>query len=231
MLIPNSIFQIARVASTDATREALTKVRLYRGGDGKPQAVATNGKSLVHVVWEEPDLSQVADFKVDVKPQPGFEVLVEAEDCGRVTKMLPKARKDSPVEFRTVALDEPEAVKNGIVPFASVDFSGASRIELKKAGDGVRYPDTTQLLKGYQYAEDESVRVHLSAMRLIELLATLIKIGTADDRNSTVTLVVKRTESKPSGKPVYSQAPVVVYASSEDRAIRADALIMPIKPE
>lgn len=53
MLVPKQVFAVGKVAATEQGRYAINGVQLERTPDGRPLAVATDGKRMIAAVWHE----------------------------------------------------------------------------------------------------------------------------------------------------------------------------------
>jgi hypothetical protein len=193
LILPPNLASLARLAG-DATRYALSSVRLARTPDGY-EAVATNGKLLGHVSGpnaadpetDYPDLPALA-----AAPNGATVALVPADSWTEAFRLVPKQKAHKP------ALRNLAAVLGEIeTTFGATDLDRCRSLSTRNV-EG-RYPDFTQVyLSGPPRA---TVRVNA------DLLCDLLKVAAEFATDGAVTLELREGKN---GTPV----PVMVRAQN-----------------
>ena len=75
MHVPRKVFSIVKVSDPSQCRYALGGIKLERGNDGNPVAVATDGKRLIATSWQE----NGDDHPSSCAKVAGFETIVSSE--------------------------------------------------------------------------------------------------------------------------------------------------------
>ena len=153
MLIPKNVFPLSVVCDTTANRYALGSVSLERR-DGKPTAIATDGKMLVATTWSEDD-SDNYPGSFDRAIVDDFDTLIPKKDWEAAGKDIPNNKtelKRKPI-LRNAFLQEPGA--NGIVKMGA-----ANKVSEVTTTEG-RFPKWRDVMPAY--APHECVEYHCNA--------------------------------------------------------------------
>lgn len=141
MLIPRRIFAMRQLASQDTARFQLNGVHFTRE-DGKPVAVATDGKVLGHVSWSEDNWEEMPEIGT-VKPAAPVDstrTTLRSDDCERAEKIVPK-KHGKPI-LGNCYLDEPSL--NGTATLTATDLDRSDTVTAEPI-DGT-FPDYTVAL-------------------------------------------------------------------------------------
>lgn len=131
MRIPKSISSIASVCEPGSARYALAGVQIGRENK-KPFAVATDGRRLIHVTWQEDDLEAFKDEAVGDRQS----IIVPGEALREMAGMVVRVKevKGGATKKKRVYLDE----SNGAV-LARFSHNGTTR-ELRTEPVEGRFP-------------------------------------------------------------------------------------------
>ena len=116
MLIPRSVFSLARCCDTESGRYALGGIRFERAAaDQDPIAIACDGHICVATTWQEDRDYPLEHIPgMDLSPVADFETILAAADCAAAAKLARPTvglLNRKPV-LRQVVLDEVAAAKN-----------------------------------------------------------------------------------------------------------------------
>ena len=224
MLIPKSVFSTVQAASKDPSRYQLCGVYLERVADRKCRAVATDGKQLTEVTWNEEDDPE--DHPHGTVPVEGFSAIVPSTDMKSLERMAPKSPR--PI-LENVALDEHPSM-NGQpfhLPFVSTDLDATQKRDVR-AVEGT-YPDYKSVINVTAYSGGFQIR--FNPYILANQLLTVAKCaGMKKNGNGTVVLAFR----EPIRGDKHSQPerhPVQIWAKSEDGQIEVTGLAMPLVAE
>lgn len=215
MLIPERVFPIVACAG-ESTRYALGAVHLERDAQGSPVAVATDGRRLLVVSWQEPSGEDYPDAVGNVAQVDGFSALVPADAWKEAGKALPKKTYRPILSY--VLLDESQV--NPLL-LGTTDLHSVRRFS-PPAVEG-RFPKWQEVIAplillpklttgkgkpGY------AVKVVVDAKMLAELLNVLAKMLDDDSRGVTLYL------------PVNGDAPLQIQATGS--TVQALGVLMPL---
>lgn len=134
MLVPPKIMQLAKLADNESSRYALGGIRFERCDEGRPYAVATDGRKLARVTWSEDDKElypACAGFYLDHVN--GFETVLSSKDCTEAAKLPPK-RTPKPI-LENIVIDESA---NGTLNYGATDIERTRLVQTRPL-EG-RYP-------------------------------------------------------------------------------------------
>ena len=195
MLIPPSVFNAVGCASKDAHRFQLTGVLLSREADGKPVAVATDGKTLVQASWTEDDAKCFPVYPsnpVDFEAVPGYTAIIPSASCKRLEKMSVSAGLNGSDQIENIALDEKASVESKQAQFSSTDLDTVQRLDVKPID--ATYPDYKVVIDGIDKASPGNDRriqtLDITPHILIQALQTMIKTSALPKKECRVTLNV-----------------------------------------
>jgi hypothetical protein len=219
MLIPRSVLSSLIVASdTESSRYALGGLRIERDAKGYAVAVATDGRRLMCVEWNDADMAkevpEVGDIKTAADPDSEFTengTILSVADCkaiARAAKPKVAALRRKP-ELAFVAMEE--ATANGTVRLAASDGQTVSASEVRPV-EG-RFPKYRDVIP--QYRDDECVRVRLDA-RFIADLADATERMAGSDMDHGLTLVIPTDDGR------------AVLLEKETADIKVQAVLMPL---
>lgn len=214
MLIPERVFPIAACCAKENPRYALEAVRLERDEHGSPLAVATDGRQLLVVSWDEPSGDDYPDIgnagQVD-----GFSALIPVATWKEAGKALPK-RPAKPI-LSYVLVDESEA---NPLSLATTDLQNVRHFA-PPAVEG-RYPRWQEviapltLLPKLKGKPRYAVKVQVTPKLMAELLTTMAKM--MGDDSAGVTLYI----------PVDGDTPLQIQAKGGN--FQALGILMPLVP-
>lgn len=212
MLIPKQMGEVARVASTDKTRGALKDVHLERDDEGKPYAVAVDGRQMVVATWQEPPSDEWpnGDGKAFVDQVHGFGVNLDAGTFQEFTKQI-AANKKAPGMLGSHGLVEENP--NGTVHMKTTDLKTTRALEC--VPDPERFPSWREVIPKYNV---------VTASELSQLVENSEE-GDLDFSKMAVSIVVN-----PEYLKVLSEIIGRLVANSVDHAIRVTVPIMYGKP-
>ena len=192
MLIPKDICNVAKVAAKDETRYAIHGVNLERDADGKPWAVATDGKQLIAATWSEDPGEDFPGNLGDPSHVEGFKTLVPAKDFRDAAKLAAKGRllRARPI-LGNVLLDERATGADGTAPMAGTDLESVRTAAPAKV-DGT-FPDWQAVIP--EYDAGESVSVVINPTLLAGLLDVLAKVDPG--REPAVRLTIPNESGRP----------------------------------
>ena len=88
MLIPKNVFSIGKFTDQDCTRYALGGVRLERGEAGEAIAIATDGRRLVAVEWDDSNNKNAAGQLGSGEAVENYETIIPVDDWREAEKTL-----------------------------------------------------------------------------------------------------------------------------------------------
>lgn len=193
MLIPKDVCNVAKVAARDETRYAIHGVSLERDVEGKPWAVATDGRRLIAATWTEDPGEEYPAGAGDVSHVSGFKALVPSKDFRDAGKLAAKGRivKARPI-LGNVLVDEKATAANGIVPMAGMPDVGSVRTAAPGKLKGT-FPQWEAVVP--EYDGGESVSAVVNPTLLAGLLDVLAKVDPG--REPTVRLTIPRESGRP----------------------------------
>jgi len=164
MLLPPRIFELSRCATEDISRRQIACVRLERNDSG-PKAIATTGKVLAIVKWDEPDWREYPDIGTSPAPTEGFAANVPLRQAKELART--KLRSYSKPILEYLALEE----KSAHFSVSSTDLDSVSTVQVREEMAG--YPEYSSVLpdKG-----DETASVLVNVGALKTLCETTIKV-------------------------------------------------------
>lgn len=208
MLVPRSIHALSVATDADSGRYALGGILLERDADGKPHAVASDGRQLVAVSWDEP-----ADgFPNETAHQPGFQTILSPESikaAANAVKVRPSLLSSKPF-LNYLMLDEQSA--NGTVSLTAMNFENtATQVVRSIEGRFPRWRDCFPRREG-------CTTIRLDPKLLASICEVYCKLARTDD-NVGVDLEFKDSESC-----------VVFKAKNKDTGLDVQAVLMPLAP-
>lgn len=213
MLIPKQVFEVARVAAPRGNWEKpeLACVNFERDGEGKPLAVAVDGKQLLLVKWEE---MPAEDYPGDVgktEHVPGFSVMIHRDSCKEAAKLAPG--KSALAATQVILLEEDKPAEGKRTRLAGTDLETVRRLECRLPD--ASFPDWRRALE--RTYGDGSISIKLSAARLACLLDAIEAVcGNRTEDEVDLTLSPD------------AHVPIMLRAESQDRGVRATAVLMPL---
>ena len=144
MHLPRKVFSIVKVCDAESFRYALGGIRLERGNDGNPVAVATDGKRLIATSWTE----NGDDHPSSCAKVAGFETIVSGESV----KQAVKAHKMTKSEIAKqpcrsgyiVTEDSPDGLTSSIIAEA-----GVSKTVIDRATIDGKFPKWRDVIKDH----------------------------------------------------------------------------------
>ncbi len=221
MLIPKPVFSTVLAASKDPSRYQLCGVYLERVADRKCKAVATDGKQLTEVTWNEEDDPE--DHPHGTVPVEGFSAIVPSGDMKALEKMVPRSDK---AVLESVALDENPSM-NGQpyhLPFVATDLDSTQKRDVRAIE--ATYPDYKWIVDRAPYRSGFQIR--FNPYILANQLLTVAKCaGMKKNGNGTVVLAFR--EPIPGDKHSQPEKhPVQIWAQSEGGQIEVTGVAMPL---
>ena len=218
MLLPKQVIALGRIASREHSRFSAVRVERH---NGRPRAMATDGRRAVIFAWDEPDAGEFPPIEgLSSKPVPGFAANVPPRilaDAGRGIA----SRTYKPI-LSYLLLDESNAA---VVQLAATTPDNVTRAQAK-VDDDVAFPNIEDVMPtpardGTLYDPRQHgtcgfshVRIGVNAGQLAETLQVVAHLA-GDDENNVVVLTV----------PVAPNRPIRLDARSPDR--QATAVVMP----
>ena len=219
MLLPKQVIALGRIAAREHSRFSAVRVERH---NGRPRAMATDGRRAVIFAWDEPDAAEFPPVEgLSSKPVAGFAANVPPRalaDAGRGIA----SRIYKPI-FSYLLLDESNA---SVVQLAAATPNNVTRAQAK-VDDDAAFPSIEDVMPnpvrdGTLYDPRQHgkcgfthVRIGVNARQLAETLAVVADLA-GDDVNHVVVLTV----------PVASNRPIRLDARYLDR--RAAAVVMPV---
>lgn len=145
MLVPRSLAAMGKVCDRDSTRYALGGIFFERDSKGRPHAVATDGRRLVHATWVESD--EFPESAGDRTAVPGFETILPAEAitaAARGAKLSARMQRMRP-NLNSVLIQEPGA--NGTVRVAATNYDTTAAADVRSI-EG-RFPKWRDVVPSY----------------------------------------------------------------------------------
>ncbi|HUS92412.1 MAG TPA: class I SAM-dependent methyltransferase [Phycisphaerae bacterium] len=195
MLVPRQVFNLHKVCDTDSSRYALGGVRFSRTKDGAPTAVATDGRRLVAVTWEEDSAAEYPQIPgCDPSPNGGdFAAIVPKAVCQKAPKLAPVTRICPKPILQNVVLDE-HATK----PLRIAATNLEETEQLQPTGVEGRFPRWTDVFDFHRTAIGHEVAtVKLDAEILataVQTLAAVLGDGSRERVEITLSLANGREE-------------------------------------
>jgi DNA polymerase-3 subunit beta len=214
MLLPRNLSVIESHADADSSRYALGGIRLERDAQGKPHAIATDGRRLIHVTWDETPDELVAIG--DLRHVPGFETIlplgaISAAD--KAAKLKAAVSSRFPV-LNQVLLEEPSA--NGTVRIASTNMESTSTAELASVeGRFPKWRDVFPMAKTC-----EQMTISLDPRYLAEMCKAVGALGTHDAKPGINITINTGTGGH--------KKPILVSAVNHETGIAVEAILMPL---
>lgn len=203
MLIPKRVFKISALAARDTSRHPINGVFVAREAGGKCLAVATDGRRLIRVRWNDKHLRPKfpAVGLGSVESVKDFSAIVATKQWDDAGKAIPK-RANKPI-LEHCLLDETGI--NGKVTMGSLN------------GDTVegKFPGYKNVIPNYTIGKD-AVEIDVNPKLMAEILKVVETVAT-DDKSRSIRLVVPTDPSRP----------IVIKGHTAD-GIEATAILMPI---
>ena len=91
MLVPKHVFAVGKCAAKEQGRYAINGVLLKRDNEGKPHAVATDGKMLIAATWAEDKEDEFPETGIQGKPiENSMDVIVPLNSWNEMGRNVPK---------------------------------------------------------------------------------------------------------------------------------------------
>ena len=184
MFIPKCILSIFALTAQEPTRYAINGVQFSRDKNGRAQAVATNGHTLIQVKWDE-------------KPQSGYSLRTATVE--KFTTIMPRTLVNWLSTLAEQALleegDNPKKIN--IETFA--DFTNPTGTVITFPAITTAFPHVNDVIPTYEIVtpgenEIRAVRFLVTPQLLREVLATISKCSPGD---TGVELIVPLNPNKP----------------------------------
>ncbi len=210
MLIPKEVLNVLGAASKDPNRFQLCGIHLKRLTHDRCSAVATDGKQLTVVTWDEDDWKEYPDGP---EPVDGFDTIVPDHDVKSLRAMIPSCTP-RPILDNLVLDEGPHSNGNPhLLPFSSTDLDSKQNRECR-AIEGT-YPDYSSVIHS-----GGGVRVMFNPYILANQLLTVAKCAGLDKKEARVTLEFKTR------KP--AEHPMLIKTESTDKRIQVTGMAMPL---
>jgi hypothetical protein len=219
MLLPKQVIALGRIVAKVAGRYAYSNIRIERH-NGRPRAMATDGRRAVVFAWDEPDAAEFPIIEgLSCKPVPGFAANVPPSVLAEAVRGLASRVRKPVLNF--LLLDESNA---SVVRMAAATPDNVTRSQAN--ADDAAFPPIEDVLPtpardGTLYDPGQHgncgfshVRIGVNARQLAETLRVVADLA-GDDENDVVVLTV----------PVAFNRPIRLDARCFDR--RATAVVMP----
>ena len=173
MLIPRGILKLRSVASQSKSRYALNGVCIERKDGDTCRAVATDGKALALVEWNDANRHET-DGLIDAKTtRPGLVTVLPVSGLNTIDKAIPKRKQFANAQVR---LEEPSV--NGHANLVHPVSDGD--VEFKLPTVEGNFPPYEDVLKGEE-GKKETIRIGLNIGLLYNLVRALQEAkGTGD---------------------------------------------------
>lgn len=218
MLIPRSVLAARKCGDTNSSRYALGGLHFTRDAETQqPYAVATDGRKLVALTWQEPAADEYpAGENLHAGPQAetavnGFTVPTAALDKVAACKIGAKSRK---AILQHIAIQEPAAATDHTAPMMATDGDESARFEPRlQEGRFPRWRDVVPAPKS------TDITFCCDARLLVQLLeAITAHTGSSDDPASVVlSLNRENTHSRP------------IVISAANASGKAVGILMPLE--
>lgn len=228
MFVPKSALAIVSHCDAESSRYALGAVQFERDENGKALAVATDGRRLAVLSWDDADILPVEGNSrrdamlatgLAVEPVSNFKILINMADLKRAGKLLtakPSIQTAWPV-LGSILIDEVSA--NGKVSMGATD--GANPSTMTVASTDGRFPKWRDVMP----SSAETVSIKLDARYLAEACKLLGDFA-GDDESRAVTITLHKDESI-GGTGDYSVRPAVITATGPNGRT-GKVIIMPL---
>ena len=217
MLLPRTVLSLAAVADSSSSRFALGSIALERDAAGNPLAIATDGRKLLVLGWNEADTENypVLDgIDRDARLAEGDTLLLPAAACKEANKVkLSKTVLKSKPILSNVLVDE-TMTEGQDIKIGQTDMSGGSVQSVRRV-DG-RFPHWRNCMPAV--TPKSSVSVTLDARHLATLLDTISRHVNSDSSTPIVVLTIDLAE--PATRPIHLSA-------CDGRGHRACGVLMP----
>lgn len=190
MLVPRSAFAARKICDLQASRFALGGVLLERDADGRPFAVATDGRRLIALTWKEDDAANYPPVAgCDPSPVAGCSMLLPAAICDQAAKTKAGAKSPKPI-LRNIAIDEHDAES---VAMMATDQNETARIDARQMeGRFPRWRDVVPQLR------TDDIHVRLDA----RLLRGLLEVIESHNDTDVCSVVFSLNRENPAHRPV-----------------------------
>ena len=208
MFVPKQVFAVGKVAATETGRYAITGVQLERTPDGRPIAVATDGKRMIAATWKEDAAKDFPDFSVPGQDIGQDGVIVPSSLWNDIAKGIPKRAVRREHKFAQVQVHGQE------VQAATTDGGGVKRTGAPK-DEGV-FPKFRQVIpKGHKKAY-----ITFNARYLAEVALAVAEAAgpRSDGKDTLVTLAIEAPNR-----------PALIVTRGEDAAVLG--VLMPCRDE
>lgn len=181
-LIHRSLGPLAKQASTDEARQTLAAVHVRTLADGRLQAEATDGATLLRVAEKD---AQTRPHAADYPVVPGlptpdgpaaFDVIVPAQSWGDAFAAAKKGRATMPIlENVALAVTRDEAGAHAVLASTDLERANVSPVRLAEG-----YPRTDSIVAQTKAPKHS---IHVDAEKLAGLLQTIAKIARPNGRD------------------------------------------------
>jgi hypothetical protein len=192
MLTPRTVFDIHKITDAESSRYSLGGVRFERDEAGRPLAVATDGRRLMVLGWQEPDAANYPLTAADSSARlpAGSGLLIPANDCREAAKFKVGAGLLKSKPFLGCSVIDESAADGQPVKIAASNLE-KSVCDVVKQIEG-RYPKWRDIVTP---AVGEAVHsITVSADMLIEILEVAGKHCRLSDGTAQVVLSLDAVE-------------------------------------
>lgn len=205
MLIPRRVLDVAKSAAgknTANAKPARQNVLFTRKADGTPLAVATDGRQLLGVEWQEMPGTEFPEGVGDVEHVPGFAVQIPGPVCKEAKGLIP-ARVSVPTS-QQVLLEEKATKEGENLRLATTDMETTRRLVPRKWDDSFgEFGDWRAALPKFD-GKEISLRLNLdvleqllSAVRAVgEKAVEYVDVTISPDRNVPILIRAEDTKAK-----------------------------------
>ena len=229
MLVPRKIFPLGKLADKESSRYALGGVLLERDQDGRPIAIATDGRRLGYMTWSEDNPADLPAVGVDTRPDPWFSAIVPLDDWNQAAKSAKPKSAALADRARNVVIGEQSASgEKPALPIVATDGKQLSRLD--SAPVEGRFPKWRDVIASVDVVSHETesprvtsidnrcaVKIAIDPAYLIDLLT--IAGGLCDVGSAAVELIV----------PVDPHRAMYVHKRTDDAQFVG--VLMPLAPD
>lgn len=222
MLIPRSALAARKCCDADSRRYALGGIYFTRNDAGAPLAVATDGRKLVALTWQEPcdvatgaaDHPASADLDLSARLGSSDGIIVPAAACDQLAKCKigEKSRRES---LRHFALEEPADPAANSVRIAACDGDQSANFT-PKLQEG-RFPSWRDVIPA---PRADSINFELDGKQLVVLLESILAHAGNESNSVTFSIVADR--------PFTSAVTITAARADGNKAV---GVIMPLYSE
>lgn len=212
MLIPKSAFSVVTAVASEDTRYAISSVQVERAPDGRAVAVATDGRRLHAMEWDDVETrAEFPDVGLESEAVEGFAAIIPPAEWKAAGKSIPKGRKCFKPILGHAQLEEPGA--NGVVKFATTDGQATSRAEVPTV-EG-KFPKWRDVVPAYKVGTD-AIEIGVNAHFLADAAMFAESVCNPESRGVRLTI------------PTNPAKPMTLTATHPETGAVATAVVMPV---